>query len=121
MMALREVVEKHGVLCALYSDRGSHFFLTPKAGEKVDPDRVTQVGRALRELGIKMLAAYSPQARGRMERSYSSWQGRLQQELRIRKIKTAEEANRFLREEYRAEFNRRFAVKAAQRGNAFQR
>jgi transposase len=121
MIALREVIEKHGIFCALYSDRGSHFFVTPKAGEKVDPDRLTQVGRALRELGIKMIPAYSPQARGRMERSYRTWQGRLPQELRIRKIQTAEAANRFLREEYCAEFNRRFAVKAAQRGNAFQR
>lgn len=121
MIALREVIEMHGIFCALYSDRGSHFFVTPKAGEKVDPDRVTQVGRALRELGIKMIPAYSPQARGRMERSYGTWQGRLPQELRVRRITTAEAANRFLREEYIAEFNRRFAVKAAQRGSAFQR
>jgi transposase len=121
MTALRQVIERQGIFCALYSDRGSHFFVTPKAGEKVDPDRVTQVGRALRELGIKMIPAYSPQARGRMERSYRTWQGRLPQELRVRKITTAEAANRFLREEYIAEFNRRFAVKAAQRGSAFQR
>ena len=121
MIALREVIEKHGIFCALYSDRGSHFYVTPKAGEKVDPDRVTQVGRAMRELGIKMIPAYSPQARGRMERNYGTWQGRLPQELRIRTVTTAEAANRFLREEYIAEFNRRFAVKAAQRGNAFQR
>ncbi len=121
MVALREVIEKHGIFCALYSDRGSHFFVTPKAGEKVDADRVTQVGRALRELGVKMIPAYSPQARGRMERSYGTWQGRLPQELRIRGIKTVEEANRFLRAEYIAEFNRRFTVQAAQRGSAFQR
>jgi len=121
MVALREVIEKHGIFCALYSDRGSHFFVTPRAGEKVDADRVTQVGRALRELGVKMIPAYSPQARGRMERSYGTWQGRLPQELRIRGIKTVEEANRFLRAEYIAEFNRRFTVQAAQRGSAFQR
>jgi transposase len=121
MAGLREVIEKHGIFCALYSDRGSHFFVTPKAGEKVDPDRMTQVGRALRELGIQMIPAYSPQARGRMERSYGTWQGRLPQELRIRGIKTLEAANRFLREEYIAEFNRRFTAPAAQRGSAFQR
>jgi len=121
MAGLREVVETHGVFCALYSDRGSHFFVTPQAGEKIDPHRVTQVGRALRELGVKMIPAYSPQARGRMERSYRTWQGRLPQELRIRQIKSVDDANRFLSEEYIQEFNRRFAVKPAQRGSAFQR
>ena len=75
--AIRAVVQQQGVFCALYSDRASHFFVTPKAGGKIDPNRVTQVGRALQELGIKMIPAYSPQARGRMERSYRTWQGRL--------------------------------------------
>jgi transposase len=70
MTALREVVERKGVFCALYSDRGSHFWLTPKVGGKVDPYRLTQVGRALRELGIQMIPAYSPQARGRSERNF---------------------------------------------------
>ena len=68
MAGLREVIEQQGVFCALYSDRASHFFLTPKAGEPVDHNRLTQVGRALRELGIQMIPAYSPQARGRSER-----------------------------------------------------
>jgi transposase len=121
MPAVREVIERQGIFCALYSDRASHFFVTPKAGGKVDPNQVTQLGRALQELGIKMIPAYSPQARGRMERSYRTWQGRLPQELRIRKMQTVEEANRFLREEYRAEFNRRFAVPAAEKGSAFVR
>ena len=100
-------------------DRGSHFWLTPKAGGKVDPHRLTQVGRALRELGVRMIPAYSPQARGRSERSFSTWQGRLPQELRLRGINTVEAANRFLGEEYIPEFNRRFQVPAAQRGTAF--
>ena len=121
MAALREVVEKQGIFCALYSDRGSHFFVTPKAGEKVDRNRLTQVGRALQQLGIEMIPAYSPQARGRMERSYRTWQGRLPQELRVRGIETVERANRFLREEYIAEFNRRFQVAAGLKGSAFQR
>jgi hypothetical protein len=64
-----------GVFCALYSDRGSHFWLTPKVGGKVDPHRLTQVGRALRELDIQMIPAYSPQARGRSERNFGTWQG----------------------------------------------
>jgi len=121
MPAVREVVEKQGIFCALYSDRASHFFVTPQAGGKVDESRVTQLGRALKELGIKMIPAYSPQARGRMERSYRTWQGRFPQELRVRQIRTVEEANRFLRGEYMAEFNRRFQVKAAGPGSAFVR
>jgi transposase len=119
MVALREVIEQKGLFCALYSDRASHFFETPKAGGKVDPERLTQVGRALKELGIRMIPAYSPQARGRSERNFGTWQGRLPQELRLRGITTLEEANRFLREEYIAEFNRRFRVAPAQLGSAF--
>jgi hypothetical protein len=71
--AVRQVIQQQGIFCALYSDRASHFFVTPKAGGKVDESQVTQFGRALKELGIKMIPAYSPQARGRMERSYRTW------------------------------------------------
>jgi transposase len=119
LAALREVVERRGVFCALYSDRASHFFLTRKAGEPVDRQRPTQVGQALRELGVQMIPAYSPQARGRSERNFGTWQGRLPQELRLRGITTVEAANRFLRESYIREFNRRFAVPAAEPGTAF--
>jgi transposase len=121
MAALRGVIEDKGVFCALYSDRASHFFVTPKAGGKVDGNRVTQVGRALQELGIKMIPAYSPQARGRSERGFGTWQGRLPQELRMRGIQTLEAANAFLREDYIGEFNRKFTVAAEQRGSAFVR
>jgi transposase len=121
MPAVREVIEQQGIFCALYSDRASHFFVTPKAGGKVDENQVTQLGRALQELGIRMIPAYSPQARGRMERSYRTWQGRLPQELRLRKMTTVEEANGFLRQQYQAEFNRRFAVAAVGKGSAFVR
>jgi len=110
---------RKGLFCALYSDRGSHFWLTPKVGGKVDRHRLTQVGRALAELGIQMIPAYSPQARGRSERNFGTWQGRLPQELRLHGIGSLEEANRFLREHYMAEFNRRFQVRAAERGTAF--
>jgi transposase len=119
MAGLQEVIERKGLFCALYSDRGSHFWLTPKAGEAVDPHRLTQVGRALRQLGIGMIPAYSPQARGRSERNFGTWQGRLPQELRLAGCRTLEQANRFLREHYIAEFNRRFQVAAAERGSAF--
>jgi transposase len=119
MTALREVIEQKGLFCALYSDRASHFFLTPKSGEPVDPNRVTQVGRALRELGIQLIPAYSPQARGRSERGFGTWQGRLPQELRLRGISTVDAANQLLREHYISEFNQRFMVKATERGTAF--
>lgn len=121
MTALREVIESKGLFCSLYSDRAGHFFVTPKRGERVDVGRPTQVGRALQELGIKMIPAYSPQARGRIERSYSTWQGRLPQELRLRGIRDLERANEFLRCEYVAEFNGKFTVPAAQKGSAFVR
>jgi transposase len=100
MAGLREVIERKGVFCALYSDRGSHFWLTPKVGGKVDYHRRTQVGRALHELGVQMIPAYSPEARGRSERNFGTWQGRLPQELRLRQLRTLEAANRFLREDY---------------------
>jgi transposase len=119
LAGLQEVIARKGIFCALYSDRGSHFWLTPKAGEAVDHSRLTQVGRALRELGIQMIPAYSPQARGRSERNFSTWQGRLPQELRLAGCTTLEAANRFLREHYVAEFNRRFQVQPEQTGSAF--
>jgi transposase len=121
MAGLREVIENKGLFCALYSDRGSHFFVTVKEGEKVDKDRLTQVGRAMKELGVKMIAAYSPQARGRSERSFGTWQGRLPQELRLAGISSMEGANRFLREEYIEEFNHKFSIAAVEKGTAFRR
>ena len=121
MAGLRTVIENEGLFCALYSDRGSHFFVTPKAGEKVDKHRLTQVGRAMKELGVQMIPAYSPQARGRSERSFGTWQGRLPQELRLAGITDAESANRFLDERYVAEFNSKFTVAAAAKGTAFRR
>ena len=114
MAGLREVIEKQGIFCSLYSDRASHFWVTPKAGEPVDRQSLTQVGRALRDLGVRMIPAYSPQARGRSERSFRTWQGRLPQELRTRGITTPDEANRFLKRTYVREFNRKFSVQAAE-------
>src|SRR5260370_5361000 len=105
MAGLREVIETKGLFCALYSDRGSHFFVTVKEGEKVDKDRLTQVGRAMKELGVQMIAAYSPQARGRSERNFGTWQGRLPQELRLAAIGSAEGANSALRQRYIEQFN----------------
>jgi transposase len=119
MAAIRHVVETRGWFSSLYSDRASHFFRTPKAGERVDTRQLTEVGRALKEVGIEPIPAYSPQARGRSERNFGTWQGRLPQELRIRNIRTLEEANAFLRTHYIGEFNKKFAVAAVQPGTAF--
>ena len=119
MTALWEVIETKGVFCSVYSDRASHFFV-PFRGQRgrVDHTKLTQVGRALQELGVKMTPAYSPQARGRSERNFRTWQGRLPQELRVRGITDPEKANEFLRGGYIAEFNNQFKVSAAQKGTA---
>ncbi len=95
--------------------------MTPKAGEPVDKHRLTQVGRAMKELGVQMIPAYSPQARGRSERNFGTWQGRLPQELRLAGIGTLEEANRFLSEHYIDILNRKFRVTAEQKASAFRR
>lgn len=119
MAALRAVIESKGLFCSLYCDRASHFFLTPKAGEPVAEKHLTQVGRALTELQIRLIPAYSPEARGRGERNFRTWQGRLPQELRVRGLKTLAPANEFLRTQYLAEFNAQFARPAKQAGSAF--
>ncbi len=119
MKLLKDCIAKHGIFCSLYSDRASHFFLTPKAGEKVLEGHLTQIGRALTELGIRPITAYSPQARGRGERMNGTLQGRLPHELHLHGIKTKEEANRFLKDAYIKEHNKRFKVKAEDSGSAF--
>jgi transposase len=119
MAALKEMIERQGRFGAWYSDRASHFFETPPAGGAEDRQRLTQVGRALKELGIAMIPAYSPQARGRGERRFGTWQGRLPQELRLAGITGAGRSHRFLRERYIPEIIRKFGVAAAERGHAF--
>jgi len=119
MAGLKEVVEKKGVFCSLYSDRGSHFFYTPVAGGPPDRTRKTQIARALGQLGIEAIPAYSPQARGRCERFFGTWQGRLPQEFRLKKIHTLDAANEFLRKEWIPFHNKTFTVPAQQMGNAF--
>jgi transposase len=116
---LAEVIERHGLFIELYTDRGSHYFHTPQAGGKVSRTQLTQVGRALRQLGIGHIAAYSPQARGRCERAFRTLQDRLPKELRLAGIATIADANRYLREVYLAEHNASFAVTAEQSASAF--
>jgi transposase len=117
--ALAEVIGEHGLFCALYTDRGSHYFYTATAGAKVSRTQQTQVGRALSHLGIEHIAAYSPQARGRSERMFSTLQGRLPKELRLAGIRTVDDANAWLKASYKAEHNAAFAIKAEQQGTAF--
>ncbi|MGI8840135.1 MAG: ISNCY family transposase [Caulobacteraceae bacterium] len=116
---LAETIGGRGLFSSFYTDRGSHYFFTPKAGEKVSKDRLTQVGRALAELGIRHIPSYSPEGRGRMERVWGTLQGRLPARLRLERITTMEAANRFLTETYRVEHNARFAVAPAEEGTAF--
>jgi transposase len=119
MAGLKRVIETRGLFCSLYSDRGSHMAWTPKAGEPVHPRNPTQIARALEQLGIELILAYSPQARGRCERLFGTWQGRLPQELRLRGITTVEAANEFLRTDWIGMHNASFSVKAEQSGTAF--
>ena len=111
--ALLEVFTTHGLPSSLYTDRGSHYFLTPSAGEPVDKGRLTQVGRALLQLGIEHIAAYSPEARGRSERTFGTLQGRLPKELRLFGITEIAQANQYIREIYLPLHNDLFA-RAAQ-------
>ncbi len=117
--ALGEVIGDRGLFCSFYTDRGSHYWHTPKAGGKVDKDNPTQVGRALDQLGIAPIAGYSPEARGRSERMFGTLQKRLPQELRLAGITTMDEANRFLAKVFWPAHNARFAVSAEDAGSAF--
>jgi transposase len=119
MCALLEVFGAKGLPSSLYTDRGSHYFLTPKAGEAVAKDRLTQVGRALDQLGIEHIPAYSPEARGRSERMFGTLQDRLPKELKHAGITDIETANRFLREVYLPAHNGRFAKPPALPESAF--
>jgi len=119
LRGVREVVAKHGLFCSLYTDRGSHYFVTPEAGGGVSKTVLTQFGRALKQLGVEHIAAYSPQARGRSERAFGTLQDRLPKELALAGITTVEAANRWLRETYIADYNKRFAIAAEQEGSAF--
>lgn len=118
-LGVQEVIEQHGLFCSIYTDRGSHYWNTPKAGGKVDKANLTQFGRALHQLGIEMIPAYSPEARGRSERFFDTHQGRLPNELAAAGITDMEEANQYLREEYKSAFNDEFMVPASESGSGF--
>jgi transposase len=116
---LGQTVARYGLFASLYSDRGSHYFITPKAGEKVDKSNLTEVGRALKQLGIEHIAAYSPEARGRSERAFQTHQGRLPQELARAGITCMDAANRYLEHTYRQAHNREFGVASTLPGTAY--
>ena len=116
---VKDVIEKRGLFCSFYSDRGSHYWHTPVAGGKVDKSNPTQFGRAMHHLGISMIAAYSPEARGRSERAFSTHQERLPKELALMGITTMEGGNRYLREAYLPAFNKKFAHPSREEGSAF--
>lgn len=116
---LLEVFSQHGLALSLYTDRGSHYFHTPEAGGKVDRERPTQIGRALAQLGVEHIAAYSPQARGRSERMFRTLQDRLVKELALAGITDVAAANAYLRDHFIPAHNARFRVAAEQEGSAF--
>jgi len=116
---VQEVIEKQGLFCSFYSDRGSHYWHTPEAGGKVDKHNLTQFGQAMKRLGIEMIAAYSPQARGRSERMFRTHQERLPKELALAGITDMEAANRYLQAVYMPAFNDEFKQPAAVDGSAF--
>lgn len=116
---LKETIESEGLFCSLYTDRGSHYFFTPEAGGKVAKGHLTQVGRALTQLGIKHMPAYSPEARGRSERMFATLQDRLPKELALHKITTIDDANRYIQEIYLPRHNQQFTVEAAQNQSAY--
>jgi hypothetical protein len=116
---VREVIERKGLFASLYTDRGSHYWYTPETGGKVDKVRLTQFGRAMRQLSIEMIPAYSPQARGRCERMFSTHQERLTKELKLAGITDMDAANRYLRDRYLSAFNAEFSVPAREKNSVF--
>jgi transposase len=116
---LLEVLLAHGVPSTFYTDRGSHYFFTPEVGGKVDKVHVTQVGRALAQLGVEHIAAYSPEARGRSERMFGTLQDRLIKELRLAGIDDVGAANEWIKTSYLPDHNQRFMVEAALPDRAF--
>ena len=119
LSGLTELIEDCCLFCILYTDRASHFFHTPRAGGPVDKSHLSEVGRALTQLGIEHIPSYCPQGRGRMERFFGSWQGRLPQEVSRAGITTLAEANRYIRQRFLPWHNRHWTEPAREWGTAF--
>lgn len=118
-LGVKEIIEKKGLFCSLYTDRGSHYWTTPTVGGPVDKQNLTQFGRAMHQLGIEMIPAYSPEARGRSERAFRTHQERLVRELAMSGIHDMYNANIYLKEVYMPAFNAEFRVPALATGSAF--
>ena len=118
LLGVRDVSERRGLFAARYTDRGSHYWHTPEAGGQVDKRNPTPFGKAMARLGIEMIAAYSPEARGRSERMFRTHQGRLVQELTLAGITDRQGANGYLEEVYRPAFNAQFMQPALEEGSA---
>lgn len=128
MRVLWSYVERFGRPVAFYTDKASLFQTAAKRkrdepGVEQDPKAMppTQIGWALRELGINWIAAHSPQAKGRLERNFGTAQDRLVKGMRVAGVKTLEEANRYLEEEYLVWWERELTVEAANSDNAHRR
>jgi hypothetical protein len=117
--AVKQIILSQGLFCSLYTDRASHFWNTPEAGGKVDKKNLTQFGRAMHQLGIEMIPAYSPEARGRGERAFRTHQERLVKELALAGITCIKEANLYIKEAYLPDFNKEFVEPAGEEGSAF--
>ncbi len=116
---INDVIKYHGVFASLYTDRGSHYWNTPEAGGKVDKGNLTQFGRAMRQLGIEMIPAYSPEARGRSERAFRTHQERLVKELAVAGITDMKKANAYIRNIYLPAFNNEFSVPPEEAASMF--
>lgn len=116
---VKEVIEEKGLFCSLYTDRGTHYWNTPTAGGKVDKNNLTQFGRAMQQLGIEMIPAYSPEARGRSERAFRTLQSRLPKEMALAGIVDMNKANQFLKDVYWPKHNTRFSVSLDNKETAF--
>ena len=124
LLLLKEIIARHGVPLALYSDRHSIFQRTPKEAERRDEQLrgrrdPTQFARALEELGIGLILAHTPQAKGRVERAWDTFQDRLVSELRLAGTATIEEATRMLWD-FLPRYDRQFGVAPAQPGSAYR-
>jgi hypothetical protein len=120
-LGVKEVIEEQGLFCSLYTDRASHYWYTPEVGGKVDKTRLTQFGRAMHQLGIEMIPAYSPEARGRSERAFRTHQDRLPKELAAAGVTDMQSANCYLRDFYKPAYNAEFMHPAAEQGSGFVR
>jgi transposase len=116
---VQDVILKKGLFSSIYTDRGSHYWFTPKEGGKVSKTQLTQFGRAMKQLSIEMIPAYSPEARGRSERMFRTHQDRLTKELALHNITTMTEANRYIKKVYLPAYNKEFKQKSLEEGSAF--